>query len=164
MIFTARFLAFFVSWNFLFSLSIPNFNNNANAPPGTILANTKIAVTLMSDDYLWIKNTDVHILDKLRKLPFKVNIWPYKASEKAPAATKSKKPTNNTSEVKTAAKSKRKANNLKRFKAQSTRKSIRNHTKCTVTKSFKQFIKNKFGKVSRKDVKNLNFSTNKKVA
>ena len=93
------------------------FHPNDKAAISATLANTKIAVTLMSDDYLWIKNTDVHILDKLRKLPFKVNIWPYKASEKAPAATKSKKRTNNTSEVITAAKAKSKANNLKRFKA-----------------------------------------------
>ena len=138
------------------------FNPNNKTGVVTALSKMKITATFTSDDYVWIKNTDVHILDKLRKIPIDVNIWPYKASEKPSVEKKSKKPTNNTSEAKKAAKSKRKAANIAKFESQHTHKMKRDSFKKTCTKSLKEVMKAKFGKVSRRDVETGNFI--KKVA
>ena len=138
------------------------FNPNNKTGVVTALSKMKITATFTSDDYVWIKNTDVHILDKLRKIPIDINIWPYKASEKPSVEKKNKKPTNNTSEVKNAAKSKRKAANITKFESQHTHKMKRDSFKKTCTKSLKEIMKAKFGKVSRRDVETGNFI--KKVA
>lgn len=138
------------------------FNPNNKTGVVTALSKMKITATFTSDDYVWIKNTDVHVLDKLRKIPIDVNIWPYKASEKPSVEKKSKKPTNNTSEAKKAAKSKRNAANIARFESQHTHKMKRDSFKKTCTKSLKEIMKAKFGKVSRRDVETGNFI--KKVA
>lgn len=94
-----------------------------------ILKNEKITVTYFGKDYLWIKNTDNHVLQKLRELlPEKSRIWPYKAATTAEKPKVDKKPTNNTNEAKKLAKEARKAVNQIRFKAQSLQK-LRNDRK-----------------------------------
>lgn len=139
------------------------FNPNDKAAVNTALSENKINATFISDDYLLVKDTDIHILNKLRGIPIKANIWPYKASKSVSKATKDKKPTNNAPEAKKAAKTARKAANLERFKAQHTKKLMRDRMKKACTKSLKEVLKNKFGKVSRKDVESGNI-TNKKAA
>lgn len=139
-----------------------SFSPNDKTIVNTAIVENKIDVTLLSDDYLWIKNTDVHILNKLRGIPVKAVIWPYKASLKPSVESKDKKPTNNTPEVRKAAKTKRKAANLTKFEAQNIRKMMRDKLKKSCTKNLKEVMKRKFGKVSRKDVESGNFI--KKVA
>lgn len=133
------------------------FNPNNKTGVVTALSKMKITATFTSDDYVWIKDTDVHVLDKLRKIPIDVNMWPYKASEKPSVEKKSKKPTNNTSEAKKAAKAKRKAANVARFERQHTHKLMRDELKKKCTKNLKELMKAKFGKVSRRDVETGNF-------
>lgn len=139
------------------------FNPNDKAAINTALTKAKVSATFISDDYLLIKDTDAHILDKVRGIPIKANIWPYKASKTALKPVKDKKPTTNTTDIKKAAKVARKASNIKRFEAQHTRKLMRDNAKKSITKNLKELMKKKFGKVSRKDVENGNF-INKKVA
>lgn len=94
------------------------FNPNEKAAISAALAENKITTTYLGNDYLWIKNTDIHIIAKLRGLPLKFNLWPYKAVEpKEPVAKKAKKPTANTPEVRKAAKARRKSINLAKFMA-----------------------------------------------
>lgn len=94
------------------------FNPNEKAAISAALAENKITITYLGNDYLWIKNTDIHIIAKLRGLPLKFNLWPYKAVEpKEPVAKKAKKPTANTPEVRKAAKARRKSINLAKFMA-----------------------------------------------
>lgn len=94
------------------------FNPSMKAMVKEALANTNIEVTLLADDYGWIKNTDSHILDKLREiLPPKTSINPYKASVKVEKSkTEEKKPSNNNKDVAAAAKKARKANKVQAFK------------------------------------------------
>lgn len=139
-----------------------SFSPNDKVIVNTAIIENKIEVTLLSDDYLWIKNTDVHILNKLRGIPVKAIIWPYKASTKPSVESKDKKPTNNTPEVRKAAKAKRKAANLTKFEAQHIRKMMRDKLKKACTKNLKEIMKKKFGKVSRKEVESGSFI--KKVA
>lgn len=97
------------------------FNPNEKAAISAALAENKITTTYLGNDYLWIKNTDIHIIAKLRGLPLKFNLWPYKAVEPkepvAKKAKKAKKPTANTPEVRKAAKARRKSINLAKFMA-----------------------------------------------
>lgn len=94
------------------------FNLNEKAAISAALAENKITTTYLGNDYLWIKNTDIHIIAKLRGLPLKFNLWPYKAVEpKEPVVKKAKKPTANTPEVRKAAKTRRKSINLAKFMA-----------------------------------------------
>lgn len=103
------------------------FNPKEKEPISAALAENKITATYISNDYLWIKNTDVHIVNKLRGLPLKFNLWPYKAVEpkepkekatKKPTVSKTvKKPTANTVQVRRAAKARRKTTNLAKFMA-----------------------------------------------
>lgn len=97
------------------------FNPNEKAAISAALAENKITTTYLGNDYLWIKNTDIHIITKLRGLPLKFNLWPYKAVEPkepvAKKAKKAKKPTANTPEVRKAAKARRKSINLAKFMA-----------------------------------------------
>lgn len=139
-----------------------SFSPNDKVIVNTAIVKNEIEVTLLSDDYLWIKNTDVHILNKLRGIPVKAIIWPYKASTKPSVESKYKKPTNNTPEVRKAAKAKRKAANLTKFEAQHIRKMMRDKLKKACTKNLKEIMKKKFGKVSRKEVETGSFI--KKVA
>ena len=139
-----------------------SFSPNDKVIVNTAIVKNEIEVTLLSDDYLWIKNTDVHILNKLRAIPVKAIIWPYKASTKPSIESKDKKPTNNTLEVRKAAKAKRKAANLTKFEAQHIRKMMRDKLKKACTKNLKEIMKKKFGKVSRKEVETGSFI--KKVA
>ena len=139
-----------------------SFSPNDKVIVNTAIVKNEIEVTLLSDDYLWIKNTDVHILNKLRGIPVKAIIWPYKASTKPSVESKDKKPTNNTLEVRKAAKAKRKAANLTKFEAQHIRKMMRDKLKKACTKNLKEIMKKKFGKVSRKEVETGSFI--KKVA
>lgn len=139
-----------------------SFSPNDKVIVNTAIVKNEIEVTLLSDDYLWIKNTDVHILNKLRGIPVKAIIWPYKASTKPSVESKDKKSTNNTPEVRKAAKAKRKAANLTKFEAQHISKMMRDKLKKACTKNLKEIMKKKFGKVSRKEVESGNFI--KKVA
>lgn len=86
------------------------FNPSMKAMVKEALANTNIEVTLLADDYGWIKNTDSHILDKLREiLPPKTSINPYEASVKVEKPkTEEKKPSNNNKKA-------RKAEKIRRF-------------------------------------------------
>ena len=103
------------------------FNPKEKEPISAALAENKITATYISNDYLWIKNTDIHIVNKLRGLPLKFNLWPYKAVEpkepkekaaKKPTVSKTvKKPTANTVQVRRAAKTRRKTTNLVKFMA-----------------------------------------------
>ena len=103
------------------------FNQKEKEPISAALAENKITATYISNDYLWIKNTDIHIVNKLRGLPLKFNLWPYKAVEpkepkekatKKPTVNKTvKKPTANTIQVRKAAKARRKTTNLAKFMA-----------------------------------------------
>lgn len=103
------------------------FNPKEKEPISAALAENKITATYISNDYLWIRNTDIHIVNKLRGLPLKFNLWPYKAVEpkepkekatKKPTVSKTvKKPTANTVQVRRAAKARRKTTNLAKFMA-----------------------------------------------
>ena len=103
------------------------FNPKEKVPISAALAENKITATYISNDYLWIKNTDIHIVNKLRGLPLKFNLWSYKAVEpkepkekaaKKPTVSKTvKKPTANTVQVRRAAKMRRKTTNLAKFMA-----------------------------------------------
>ena len=94
------------------------FNPKEKEPISAALAENKITATYISNDYLWIKNTDIHIVNKLRGLPLKFNLWPYKAVEpKEPKEKAAKKPTANTVQVRRAAKTRRKTTNLAKFMA-----------------------------------------------
>ena len=99
------------------------FNSSMKAMVKEALANTNIEVTLLADDYGWIKNTDSHILDKLREiLPPKTSINPYKASVKVEKPkTEEKKPSNNNKDVAAAAKKVRKADKVQAFKSRKPR-------------------------------------------
>lgn len=93
-----------------------------------MLTNEKINYTLISDDYFWIKDVPNEILEKIRGImPSQVKIQPYraKAQNKPVEAHKTKKPTNNTVEVRKAAKTKRKALKIERFKSRIKRVSIK---------------------------------------
>lgn len=98
----------------------------------TYLTESKIQATYIADTYFWIKNTDCHILEKLRGMPIKASIWPYKAVLKASKPIKESKPTTNTIEVKKAAKTKRKLINLNKFTLQHVRKNLRDQMKSNV--------------------------------
>lgn len=98
----------------------------------TFLSESKIKTTYIADSYFWIKNTDCHILEKLRGMPVKASIWPYKAVLKPSKPIKEAKPTVNTQEVKKAAKSKRKLVNLNRFTLQHVRKTLRDQIKSNI--------------------------------
>lgn len=99
------------------------FNPSMKAMVKEALANTNIEVTLLADDYGWVKNTDSHILDKLREiLPPKTSINPYKASVKVEKPkTEEKKPSNNNKDVAAAAKKARKADKVHAFKSRKPR-------------------------------------------
>lgn len=99
------------------------FNPSMKAMVKEALANTNIEVTLLADDYGWIKNTDSHILDKLREiLPPKTSINPYKALVKVEKPkTEEKKPSNNNKDVAAAAKKARKADKVQAFKSRKPR-------------------------------------------
>lgn len=93
------------------------FNPSLKAMVKEALTNTEIKVTLLADDYGWIKNTDSHILSKLREiLPPKTSINPYKASIKVEKPkTEEKKPSNNNKDVAAAAKKTKKAEKIHKF-------------------------------------------------
>lgn len=112
------------------------FNPTMKAMIKECLINEKIEYTLLADNYCWIKDTDVHVLNKLREImPIGTSICPYKAKPKPKDSStesnkkKEKKPTNNTFEVKAKAKKERKNTNLIRFDAQHGHKLHRDYLK-----------------------------------
>lgn len=105
------------------------FNPTMKTMVKECLINDKIEVTLLADNYCWIKDTDIHILNKLREImPICISICPYKAKPKPKDndmegnKKKEKKPTNNTEEARKEAKKKRKEVNIARFNNRSERK------------------------------------------
>ena len=112
------------------------FNPIMKAMIKECLLNEKIEVTLLADNYCWIKNTDIHILNKLREImPPKTSICPYKAKLKPKdddtedCKKKEKKPSNNTSEAKRKAKENRKSLNILWYTHQHKHKVCRDNKK-----------------------------------
>lgn len=111
---------------------LTSFSINDKPAVNTFLEKSKIQTTYIGDTYFWVKNTDCHVLEKLRSMPIKAYVWPYKAVLKASKPTKEKKPTNNTSEVKKAAKTKRKLQKMNLFTLQHVHKTLRDKMKANV--------------------------------
>lgn len=110
-----------------------------------MLTNEKINYTLLSDDYFWIKDTDSHILAKIREImPSEVKIQPYKAQNtqnKTVQSSKSKKPTNNTTEVRKAAKSKKKQLTIEYFKSRKKRDFDKKRVSTSLMRKIKNMVK-----------------------
>lgn len=112
-----------------------------------MLLNERISYSLLSDDYFWIKDTTNSILSRLREImPSQVKIQPYKAKtqNKAVESVKSKKPSNNTTEVIKAAKSKRKCLKIDFF----NKRKKRDFDKKRISTSLMRKIKNQVKKAA----------------